>query len=243
MSEFKADNLTLKYWNGRGLMEVPRMMLAIAGKFPGDAYTDGRFSAPPENLDANLGRMPVIETSLGVIGQSAAINFYLATELGLMGSSSFEAAQIISISEHLKEMMTAYRTVMPWGVEPTAEVITKWFESGATDSTGPADSSQRSARFLTWWMGRLETVVGSDGFAVGSKLSLADVLIYNSFAEHLTAAELPSGTPAWKGEPFYSQEATAKALAKFPKLSAICETVASNPNAQKWLSIRGVQSF
>lgn len=27
-------SLELKYWNGRGLMEVPRMLLAIAGKFP-----------------------------------------------------------------------------------------------------------------------------------------------------------------------------------------------------------------
>ena len=26
--------LTLKYWNGRGLMEIGRMILAVAGKFP-----------------------------------------------------------------------------------------------------------------------------------------------------------------------------------------------------------------
>lgn len=26
--------MILKYWNGRGLMEVPRKMLAISGKFP-----------------------------------------------------------------------------------------------------------------------------------------------------------------------------------------------------------------
>lgn len=30
------QGLELCYWNGRGLMEVPRMLLAIAGKFPGD---------------------------------------------------------------------------------------------------------------------------------------------------------------------------------------------------------------
>lgn len=27
-------SITLKYWNGRGLMEIPRMLLAIGGKFP-----------------------------------------------------------------------------------------------------------------------------------------------------------------------------------------------------------------
>jgi len=34
MSAFSNSAITLKYWNGRGLMEVPRMLLAIAGKFP-----------------------------------------------------------------------------------------------------------------------------------------------------------------------------------------------------------------
>ena len=27
-----SDAITLKYWNGRGLMEVPRIMMAMAGK-------------------------------------------------------------------------------------------------------------------------------------------------------------------------------------------------------------------
>ena len=55
--------LTLKYWSGRGLMEVPRQCLAIAGLFPGAGYTDVRVSAPPEgaSLDANLGRLPCID--------------------------------------------------------------------------------------------------------------------------------------------------------------------------------------
>lgn len=56
--------ITLKYWSGRGLMEVPRQCLAIAGHFPGQGYTDVRVSgAPPAGaeLDANLGRLPCIE--------------------------------------------------------------------------------------------------------------------------------------------------------------------------------------
>ena len=31
-----------RYWNGRGLMEVPRQLLAIAGRFPGKGYVDKR---------------------------------------------------------------------------------------------------------------------------------------------------------------------------------------------------------
>ncbi|RYY86126.1 hypothetical protein EON63_06250 [archaeon] len=75
-------------------MEVPRLLLAIAGKFPGD-YVDGRYNESTGTLTHNLGRMPVLEVGGESVGQSAAINFYLASELGLMGSSNLEAAHII----------------------------------------------------------------------------------------------------------------------------------------------------
>merc|ERR1712032_1738829 len=94
----------LKYWNGRGLMEVPRTMLALKGV----EYDDGRYTTDPpydnvksrdeivDTLDCNLGRMPVLTVDDSVhIGQSMAINYYIATELGMMGSSNEEAAQII----------------------------------------------------------------------------------------------------------------------------------------------------
>lgn len=100
-------------------MEVPRIMMAIAGKFPGEGYTDFRASGTSDMGDAlncNLGRLPVLECQSGTIGQSAAINFYVASECGLMGSSSFEAAQIISITEHLKELSTAYRGLVSLGL-------------------------------------------------------------------------------------------------------------------------------
>ena len=150
-------------------------------------------SGPPNNLETNLGRMPVIHTEHGSIGQSSAINFYIATENGLMGSSSFEAAQIISISEHIKEVRTAYTALVPYGSEPSEEALEKWFYGGAKDSIGTADGSQRSARFLNWWLGRIEVVVGSEGYTVGSKISLADILIYNAFGEYLKSTEAPEG--------------------------------------------------
>ena len=66
-------SLTLKYWPGRGLMEVNRMMLAIAGKFPSEgAYVDERCTSPPANLEQNLGRMPLLVTESGeTVGECA----------------------------------------------------------------------------------------------------------------------------------------------------------------------------
>lgn len=74
------------------------MLLAIAGK----EYEDGRYSEPPAGLEQNLGRMPVVSFGEESFGQSSAINFVVASECGLMGSSTFEAGHIIGLSEHLK---------------------------------------------------------------------------------------------------------------------------------------------
>jgi len=225
-------------------MEVPRAMLAIAGKFPGD-YVDGRFSAPEGDLSANLGRMPLLSLDGGDIGQSAAINFYVASTNDLLGSNALEAAQIIAISEHIKELRTEYNKIVPWGTAPTAEALTKWFTEGAADISGPADRAGYSTRFATWWSGRIEATLGSNGFAVGNKLSLADVLLYNAYAETLLESEVPEGAdfPSWKREPFGDKAATDKLLAAHPKIAASVAAVASNENFQKWLSIRGKQGF
>ena len=66
-------------------MEVPRTMLVISGKWPGEGFVDERHSAPPQDdaLNANLGRLPICLTEDGqAIGQSAAINYYIASQCG-----------------------------------------------------------------------------------------------------------------------------------------------------------------
>jgi len=234
-------SITLKYWNGRGLMEIPRMMLAIAGKFPGD-YTDSRFDAPPDGLEANLGRMPVLQVGDDSIGQSAAIGYYVAVENGLFGSSTVEGAKIIAIYEHLKEMATAWRTVTPYGSAATPEQETKWFEEGATDVTGTAVREGYSTRYLTWWMGRIENALDTRGYAVGSKLSYADVLLYFFFAETLRDEDA-GDVPAFKREPFGNKARTDAKLANYPRIKASVDAVAANANFQKHIATRGKQGF
>jgi len=217
------------------------MILAVSGKFPGD-YEDGRFSSPPDNLAANLGRMPVVVVGDDTVGQSLAINYFLAAENGLMGASNLEAAKILSIAEHIREMRTKWSELVPYGTEPSEEALDKWFDGGATDTTGVADRAGQPTRYLKWWMGRIEQTLGDAGFAVGSALSLADLLLYNSFAEFLRDEE--AGELAqWKREPFGSKSRTDAAIANCPKLSASIAQVAANANIQQWLSTRGVQMF
>lgn len=222
-------------------MEVPRMILAIAGKFPGSGYEDGRFSAPADGLESNLGRMPVATIGEESFGQSVAINFVLASEHGLMGSNTFEAGHILSIAEHLKELAGAYGKLVPWGTDPTPENLDLWFDGGAKDSTGPADRDGAATRYLTWFMGRIEATLGSGGFAVGDKLSLADVMLFLIFFDTLT--EDQAEFSVLRREPFGSKARTDALLSKHPKIKASVDAVAANKNVIKYRSERGVQGF
>ena len=79
---------------------------AFAGKFPAEgAYIDARHSRAPAGdlLDANLGRFPLIQTSQGFsIGQSSAINYYIASICGLLGKSAAETALVLSFCAHVQ---------------------------------------------------------------------------------------------------------------------------------------------
>lgn len=223
------------------------MLLAISGKFPGAGYEDGRFSYPPEGLEQNLGRMPIASFGEESFGQSAAINFVVASECGLMGSSTFEAGHILSLSEHLKEMVQTYMKIVPWGTEPSPEQLDQWFDQGAKDVTGTADREGASSRHLTWWMGRIEACLeqlgGTGGFAVGGQMSLADVLLYYAFQETLADDQSPPDTPQFKKEPFGSLARTEALLASHPRVKASCQAVVGLENIQKWRRERGVQGF
>jgi len=140
--------------------------------------------------------------------------------------------------------LQAFRSVCTYGQPPTEEQLDTWFNTGADDaSPAPAAGADRSTRYAKWWMGRIEYVVGDGGVAVGSKISLADVLIYNTFAEFLPAEQANESLPQYRREAFGSKAHTDAALLAHPKLLAICEKVAAQPAIQKWLSVRGVQNF
>lgn len=109
--------------------------------------------------------------------------------------------------------------------------------------SGPADRAGAATRYLTWWAGRIEAVLGDSGFAVGDKLSLADVLIYYAFFETLGDEHCAADTPQWKRDPFASQSRMTAFLASHPRILASCRRVADNENIQKWRSERGVQGF
>jgi glutathione S-transferase len=199
-----------------------------------------------EALASNLGRMPIVSDSdVGSIGQSTAINYYIAAKYNLLGDSLFESAKCMEVMAHIGEIKTAWYKLVPYGSTPTEEQLKTWFEEGGDDRTGVAGS--RGDRQMKWFVGRLEEgLAGKDGFAVGNRISLADILLYNCFAEVLTAAELgdaPSDGAKGAQFPFTSLEKTNAILTSCPRITASINHVRNNANIQKYLNDRGVQMF
>ncbi len=242
-SRKKQPAVILKYWNGRGLMEPARIMLSVA-KIP---FTDVRVGDDEDpntagDLSSNLGRLPVAVIDGVSIGQSAAINYAVASACGLMGTTAAEAAQIIAIAEHVKELVTSYRRLVPYGTDPSPAAIATFFEdTTASDVTGAADYAHEKLRFLLWHLSRIQQVVGSAGFAVGDRLSLADVLLFCALGDTLAADRAKGQLPRWKREPFGDAARTAAVLQRFPRIAAC--VASAEKAAAEWLRVRPAQEF
>merc|ERR1712228_836862 len=106
----------LIYFNGRGAAERTRIMFAIKKVEYEDFRYEVTFANPgdpttaerPEferdkaagKFTANLGELPILEVDGVQIGQSKAIERYVAKAIGMMGSTALEEAQIDAICEH-----------------------------------------------------------------------------------------------------------------------------------------------
>ena len=113
----EAPTLELKYFDGKGLAEQSRILMALSGV----EYTNTRWkmdmSQPygkrcPTFVEAQgngsiymaLDRAPVLFADGVAFGQSKSIERYLARRVGLYGANELEAAQIDSFGEHLRDL-------------------------------------------------------------------------------------------------------------------------------------------
>jgi len=131
------------------------------------AFVDAKASG---QLDANMGRMPVMLVDGVPIGQIPVIKRIVARRMGLYSDNDIEAAQIDMINEHLIDVKKEYNDTKKVG----EEAVANWFKTK-----------------LPEWMGKLEKCVGDGGFAVGSKISWADVELFTfitAFFDNLEGA-------------------------------------------------------
>ena len=222
----------LKYFDARGAAEGIRLIFALAGEdYEDDRYglTPGKmesqaFTAAKEGGDlvANLNRAPVLVTPEGTtIGQSKAIERFLAKKFGLMGSDEVEAALIDCISEHCRDVKDAQ-----------ARKRFSMFVRDKTDEEKAAAQKEWFDDEMPVMLAKIEAAVKATGgttpgVAVGSTISYADLCIYSMLREAF---------------PVY-QEATLAAAKDCPSLLAICENCAKDPKLSKWIDERPATNF
>lgn len=168
--------MKLVYFNARGLAETSRMLLAVAGqdyedfRFPFKIVDMSIFKFERPEFDAakakgelagSLHKLPALHVDGVTIGQSKAIERYLARRFGMMGSNELEAAQIDAICEYVKDFKSDYQSVRKCQEEEKPEKSKIWFEKTLPEK-----------------LGALDAIVGKK-YAVGNSLSLADITLYN----------------------------------------------------------------
>jgi glutathione S-transferase len=221
----------LTYFDIRGLAETCRWLFKIKGEpfednrlsltfgTPGDFSTISRpeFDAAKAagELDAALGKVPILEVDGVKIGQSKAVERFVARELGFMGSSPVEAAQIDMLCEHVIDFKNAYQKVR--GITDAAEKeagMKKWFDETLPEHVAAAEKS-------------LPPSAGP--FLVGSKVSLADIVWYSFLAA-------PKGF-------FDNADGAKAAFAGCPRIKAAMAAVDAIPELQEWIRVRPDSMF
>lgn len=221
----------LKYFDIRGAAETCRVIFALGE----EDYTDVRFKIDPatfqspefneakENgdLKLNLNRAPVLVTPEGkTIGQSKAIERYLARRFGLMGKTPEEEAMIDCVAEHCSDVKDAARQkgfskfTRNKTDEEKAEAKKEWFENDMPTMLMKIEEAVKQTS-------------EADGCSFGATTTYADVAIWALIRDCFPA----------------DLEDTTKAAEKCVVLNAIADQIQSHPGVAKYLSSRPDSSW
>merc|ERR1719401_1766112 len=112
------------------------------------------------DLDASGGKVPLLTVDGEFkIGQSKAIERYLATALGLAGSNAVETAQIDAVGETVRDIKDAYQKA-----KVDEESKEKFFSEGLPAGLALLEKSLPTA---------------SGPWLIGSNISYADIVVFN----------------------------------------------------------------
>mmetsp|Transcript_17368 Transcript_17368/g.36268 ORF Transcript_17368/g.36268 Transcript_17368/m.36268 type:complete len:247 (-) Transcript_17368:182-922(-) len=218
-----AEKMKLTYFDIRGLAEVTRLLFAaskvdyedkrfsLSFGTPGDFSTIQRaeFDAAVAagEMAAGMGKVPILEYKGVKVGQSKAIERFVAKQVGMMGSGEIEELQVDALCCCVTDIKDAYKAAKEKGKDDKEAAMKVWF--------GEA---------LPEWLAKVEkTLPAAPGqWLVGSKMSLADVALYYFLLD-------PKGF-------FDDTEAAAKALAGAPRLNAACQAVLADAGISEWVN-------
>lgn len=211
--------MKLTYFNLRGLAETSRIILAITEqeyedfRYPLEVIDLKSFQMKKTEFDEDkrnnkflnsLNKLPFLTVGDYDVPQSKAIERYLATKGNMMGDTEIEHFRIDSICECIRDFKDAYQKVRRSEDRETA--MTTWFTETLPER-----------------LGLLENIVGreNENFAVGNRLSLADVVIFTFITQF-----------------FDDKERSLNSTDNTKVIRNIINSVSSNDNVKSWLSSR-----
>jgi len=235
--------MKLTYFNGRGLAETSRLVFAAAGvdfednRYPLTVLDWATFKMERKEFDEDkasgklwqsLDKLPFLEVEGEVISQSKAIERFLASKFDMMGSTPLEAAKIDSLCEWVRDFKDMYQKVRNASADEKEEAKSKFF--GETLPERLVAFNKIVAVTVTSSQCSEENVFNFTGseqlYAVGNKLSLADIVIYAFLVEF-----------------FNDKELAQKAYETCDKLKAVVNTVSNVEGIKKWLETRPQTPF
>lgn len=212
--------MKLCYFNGRGLAETARLLFAISSteyedfRYPLEVIDFSKHEMVKDEFDKDksegklvlsLNKLPYLECDDGtIIPQSKTIERFLGKRFDLMGENDLECAKVDSICECVRDFKDMYQKVRTLPEEEKEKGMVEWFTVTLVEK-------------LTL----LEGILGENGFSVGSKLSLSDVVLFSFITQF-----------------FDNKEASYNATLATPRLKAIVDSVQSNEKVIEWLEKR-----
>tara|TARA_Y100000996_G_scaffold415271_1_gene409081 strand:- start:2464 stop:3117 length:654 start_codon:yes stop_codon:yes gene_type:complete len=217
--------MKLTYFNGRGLAETSRILFAINGeeyedfRYPLEVIDMSKYEMKKEEFDTDkadgklvksLNKLPFLEVDGVTIPQSKSIERFLARRFNMMGSNDLESAQIDAICESVRDFKELYQKVRKLPEEEKDAGMNEWFTVTLVER-------------LTLLEHQL---TGSEGFSVGTTLSLSDVVLYSFITQF-----------------FDNKEASYNATLVSPKIRSVVDNVSSHEKVKAWLEVRPKTSF
>jgi len=202
--------MKMTYFDGRGRGEILRLILAKGGK----KYEDVRITFdqwPDLKPQTPFGGLPMLEFNGKKFGQGLALALYLARENGLYGANNLENLMIDQILMCREDILVPEAKVKFEKDEKARADLLK----GLVDATYP--------KFLGFFNNVIKENPAKSGFAVGKKISLADLIIFD--------------VTQW------ISDMKPEVMAPYAELKACNAKVAATPGIKEYLATRKVTPF
>ncbi|XP_033644356.1 uncharacterized protein LOC117303993 [Asterias rubens] len=212
VTEFKFSNkmpsYKLNYFNVRGRGEVSRLCFVVAG-VPFEDFRVEFADWPALKPKMPNGAMPVLEVDGKMLPETQAIQGYLAREFNLAGTNNWESALVNVVAEMISDLKKPFSDKVFFEKDEAkkAESTKTYFEETAPPMFKRLEE-------------RLKANGDGDGYFVGNKISLADIIFFNGMDNVL--------------------KVKATALDDYPKLKALRGRVAALKEVAAYLEKRPV---